>query len=65
MATTSESRRRASAKYDRENTVTITMKLNKTKDADILEWLSEQKNRQGAIKRLIRNQIDRENEMKP
>ena len=65
MATTSEARHRASAKYDRENTVTITMKLNKTKDADILEWLSEQKNRQGTIKRLIRNQIELEDTMLP
>ena len=65
MATTSEARRRASAKYDREKTVTITMKLHKEKDADILDWLSEKENRQGTIKRLIRNQIDRENSMLP
>jgi len=61
----SESQRKASAKYDQGNTVTITLKLNKRTDADILEWLSCKKNRQGAIKDLIRDRIERENQMLP
>ena len=62
---TSESQKKASAAYDRQKTVTVTVKLNKKTDADILEWLSRKKNKQGIIKWLIRNQIARESEMMP
>ena len=62
---TSESQKKASARYDQEHTVTVTVKLNRETDADILTWLSHEKNRQGAIKRLIRNQIEREQSMCP
>ena len=62
---TSESQRKASAKYDQEHTVTITLKLNKRTDADILKWLSYKKNMQGAIKDLIRDRIERESRMLP
>lgn len=61
----SESQRKASAKYDQWNTVMITLKLNRKTDADILEWLSYERNRQGAIKALIRDQIERESRMLP
>lgn len=61
----SESQRKASAKYDQGNTVMITLKLNRKTDADILEWLSYERNRQGAIKTLIRDQIERESRMLP
>lgn len=61
----SESQRKASAKYDKDHVVTITVKLNRKTDADIIEWLSGKENRQGIIKWLIRNQIARENDMKP
>ena len=62
---TSESQKKASATYDRQKTVTVTVKLNKKTDADILEWLSRKKNKQGIIKWLIRNQIARESYMNP
>ena len=42
-------------RYDKANTKKITMKLNVKTDADILNWLQEQPNKQGAIKELIRN----------
>ena len=44
----------ASMKYDAVNTVQFKMKLNKKTDADILEWLNQQPNKQGYIKNLIR-----------
>lgn len=54
---TTEAQRRASKKYDAENTRQIMMKLNTTTDADILDWLDSQPNRQGAIKEAIRSMI--------
>lgn len=47
----------ASAKYDKNNTKKISLKLNLITDADILEKLKEEKNMQGYIKKLIRNDI--------
>lgn len=44
-------------KWDRENTRQIRLKLNVRTDADILEFLDTVENKQGLIKRLIRNHI--------
>ena len=55
----SESQIRAQAKYDRENTVRYSMKLNINTDKDIIRWLWGQKSKQGSIKRLIREEIAR------
>lgn len=52
-----ESQKRASKKYDAENTKTIKMKLNKKTDADILNWLDLQDNKQGYLKALIRKDM--------
>lgn len=52
MAT--EAQRRATAKYDAAATKKMTFKFNLTTDADILEWLNSQDNKQGYIKALIR-----------
>ena len=52
-----ESQKRATRKYDAENTVQFKMKLNKGTDADILQKLSEVPNKQGYIKELIRSDI--------
>lgn len=49
--------------YDRENTRRINLKLNNKTDADIIEWLEDRKDDegiQGAIKRLIKEQIEKE-----
>lgn len=48
-------------KYDAANTKQIMLKLNLNTDKDILEWFDRQDTRQGAIKRLIRADIEREN----
>lgn len=53
-----ESQKRATRKYDAENTVQFKMKLNKGTDADILKKLSEVPNKQGYIKALIRSDIE-------
>ena len=54
---TSESQIRAQARYDAEHTTRICLKLNTRTDRDIICWLWEQKSKQGAIKRLIREDI--------
>ena len=46
------------ARYDEKNCIGLYLKLNKKYDADILDWLAEQGNKQGAIKALIRESID-------
>ena len=59
MAT--EAQRRASAQYDRKNTVGIHLKMNLKTDADILAWLEKipasEGGKQGYIKRLIRQDM--------
>lgn len=54
-----ESNRRAVAKYDATHSRVITLKFNLKTDADILEKLNSIENRQGYIKRLIREDIER------
>lgn len=54
----SEAAKRASAKYDKANTVGILLKLNKRTDADILEYFSHlDESRMGWIKKAIRNEM--------
>ena len=57
MRKSTEAQIKASAKYDAKNTKLIPIKLNLKTDADILEWMDQQSNRQGAIKELIRKAI--------
>ena len=58
---TSDSQNRAQAVYDRKNTVRLSMKLNIRTDKDIIQWIRSQKSMQGTIKKLIRDEIAREN----
>lgn len=55
--TTSKAQLRAQAKYDKDNTVQVKLKLNKKTDADIISWLDDMSNKQGYIKELIRADI--------
>ena len=59
----SEAQTRAAAKYDAANRTQIHLKLNLTTDADILSRLdqasSQDGGKQGYIKQLIRNDINR------
>ena len=52
-----ESQIRASVKYNKENTVQISLKLNRTTDADLIDSLNRIENKQGYIKELIRRGI--------
>lgn len=47
----------AKTRWDRENTIVVTMKLNLKTDADIIEKLESVDNKQGYIKGLIRADI--------
>lgn len=47
----------AQERYDNKNTKQFKMKLNTKTDADILEWLESQPNKQGKVKELIREDI--------
>lgn len=53
----SDAQRRASAKYDKANARYMTLKLNMKTEADLIEWLNSIDNRQGYIKRLIREDM--------
>lgn len=46
-------------KYDEANTVQVKLKLNCNTDADIIEYLNSCGNKQGTIKKLIREEIER------
>ena len=59
--TTSKAQLRAQAKYDKDNTVQVKLKLNKKTDTDIIKRLAAADNMQGYIKELIRLDILRDN----
>lgn len=52
-----EAQKRASAKYDKENTKSVLLKLNVKTDADILAHLETVGSKMGYIKELIRKDI--------
>lgn len=52
---------KAQARYDKQHTTGFYMKLNLQTDADIIHWLWKQPSKQGAIKKLIREEIARGN----
>lgn len=60
---TSKARQAATRRYDEKNTRQIVMKLNLKTDADILAKLDNVENRQGYIKRLIRDDMARKSEI--
>ena len=54
MIKTSKAQIRASSKYNKENTLTICLRLNKETDKDIIKALELVDNKNGYIKDLIR-----------
>ena len=54
-----ENVKKAQSKYDAKATRLITMKLNLKTDADILAKLDSVENKQGYVKELIRNDINK------
>ena len=55
----SEALLRAIKKYDQNNTIQLRVKLNKKTDADIIEKVASLDNKQGYIKALIREDIEK------
>lgn len=55
----SEARYRATQKYLREKTKQIGLQLYKNTDEDMIIWLDSQENKQGYIKSLIREDMQR------
>lgn len=49
-------------KFNAENTVLLRLRFNKVNDADIIEHLNKCENKQGYIKRIIREDIARTKE---
>lgn len=47
-------------KYDKEKTVRVQLKLVKSTDADILDYLEKSGNKQGTIKKALRELMARE-----
>lgn len=54
----------AQHKYNKENTKEIKIRLMKNTETDIIKKLDEQENKSGYIKRLIREDMEREKESK-
>lgn len=52
---TSKSHRNAVEKYDKKNTQTVRLKLNKKTDKDIIAILNGSGNKQGTIKNALRS----------
>lgn len=46
-------------KYQKENIQRVVLKLNKKTDADILDWLDALDNKQGSIKEVIREHLNK------
>jgi hypothetical protein len=55
----SEAQRKATARYDANNTVRISLKFNLNTDIDILDKLENVANKTGYIKELIRDDIQK------
>ncbi|WRK54631.1 hypothetical protein SD457_06805 [Coprobacillaceae bacterium CR2/5/TPMF4] len=53
----SEAKKRANMKSDKKNAKYVTLKLNKNTDKDILEYLDTLDNKNGYLKKLIRQDI--------
>jgi hypothetical protein len=58
----SEAQRKATARYDAANTTSVRLKMNINTEMDIIERLEEVGNKNGYIKQLIREDIERNKE---
>lgn len=50
----SEAQKRAQERYDAENTVRVTVKLNRNTDAELIEMLENAPSKQGLIREALR-----------
>lgn len=53
----SEAQIRASKRYNKENTMMLSIRFNLKFDADIIEYLDNAESKTGLIKKLIREEI--------
>ena len=60
MNKTSDAKIRATAKYNKNNTKIINFRFNLEYDADIIEFLNSKENKSGYLKKLLRDQIKKE-----
>jgi hypothetical protein len=51
---TSEAQKRAQERFDAENTVRVSVKLNRNTDADLIALLAKAESKQGLIKAALR-----------
>lgn len=58
----SDTQKRAITKYLNEKVYQLSIKFVRSLDADIIERLNEEESKQGYIKRLIREDIERQKE---
>lgn len=54
---TTDAKRRANRLYDKENTIMVSVKLNKNTDADIIKRINCIDNKQRYLKALMRHDI--------
>lgn len=54
-----EAQKRADAKWKKDNVTIVNFKLYKNTDADLIEFLSKVENKQGLIKRLLREEMNK------
>ena len=50
----------SSAKYEREKLLRVMTKFHRVKEADLVEKMEQQENKSGYLKRLVREDIQRE-----
>ena len=48
-----------SIKYQRENLIQVKFQLSKKSEADLIEWLNSHENKQGYLKQLMREDMER------
>nr|WP_319776017.1 hypothetical protein [uncultured Sphaerochaeta sp.] len=53
------------AAWDKKNTTRLNLKLNNSTDRDILDYLTKQQSKQGAIKAALRRTIHEDKEKAP
>ena len=52
-----DAKRKYENRWQKENVIRVTVKLYKNTDADLIDYLSDLKNRNGYIKQLIRDDM--------
>ena len=54
-----EAEKARDVRWQKANVTRVQIKLYKNTDADLLEWLEKQENKQGLIKRLLREEMEK------